>query len=106
MIENWAYFIRFLMVLVCFLVYVLYLSPKQALEVIRYDDWLNRLRWLILSIIGIAALSLIPSIVNLYFLSIGLRYIILGNISAITGGISLAATTLLMVLIFNYRKNK
>lgn len=104
MIENYPAFFRFITVFICFCVYVFYLTPRQIREVLRPNDWLTGLRWLILAILTMTALTFIPSLVYLFYLSRGEEYEILRSVSSIIGGINLFGTTILMILIFNYRK--
>lgn len=104
MIENWAFFVRFLLTTGCFCVYVFFLTPKQLKEAVRPSDWLTGLRYLILGILVLTVVTFIPSIIYLLFLALGQELGTLRQVSSVVGGINLVGTTTLMVLIFTYRK--
>lgn len=104
MIDNWAVFTRFLVTFLCFLVYLSFLIPRQAKEVLLPTDGLTKLRWYLLSILLVIMLTLIPSIVSQFFTATGHNYSLLKNVSAIVGAINLAALTILFVMVYIYRR--
>lgn len=104
MIENIPIFIRFLVTTGCFLVFLIFLFPRQLKEVILPEDGLTRLRWYLLSILLVIIVTLIPSIVSQFFQAMGHDYSVLRNISAIVGAANLGALTVLFVMIYIYRR--
>jgi hypothetical protein len=88
----------------CFLTYLFFLAPRQFGEVLRPVDWLTKLRWWILGILILTMAALIPSIPYQYFIATGQEYDTLRNISSIAGGINLIGSTILMVLVFTYKR--
>lgn len=103
-VVNWSMFIRFLMSTGVFLGYILFLFPKQLVETLRPNDWLTGLRWLILGLIILIAVTLIPPMVTQYYMSIGESYDVLRNFSSIIGGINTIGVYTLLVLVFTYRR--
>lgn len=104
MIENKASLFALINGIVCLLVYAFFLTPKQIFEVTRPKNWLTRLRWIILSILVISVLTSIPSVVYQYYRTFGHDSEFLRNLATITSQISKTCTTILLVLVFTYKK--
>lgn len=105
MIQNWFFLTRCVVTLVCFCLFLFFLIPKQAREVIQPEDGLTRLRWQILTLLIIIALTMIPSIFTQYYAATGHQYRVLRNVSSLAGGVNLIALTIGWILIFTYRRN-
>lgn len=103
MIENWNFFIRFIITIGCFLVYLLLLTRKQLDELWAPEDGLGKLRKLIFAVLVLATFTFIPTIPYLYFLATGHDYRVLRNVVADVSGFNQIATTYLLVLIFTYK---
>lgn len=103
MIENWAYFIRFIIVLGAFGAYLFFLTPKQFREVLAPSDWLTGFRWAILAVLLGTTITLIPSLVYLFYAMQGQDYPALRNIASVVGGTNLIFTTIAMVFLYTYR---
>lgn len=104
MIVNKYFFIRAIITSACCLVFLFFLIPKQTNEVLRPLDGLTRLRWQILGILLLIALTLIPSIVYQFLIAYGHEYKTLRNIVAQISGINLVGLTVLFVMIYRYRR--
>lgn len=104
MIYNWSFFIRFLATAGCFLVFLFFLLPRQFHEVMRPLDGLTRLRWQILAILVLITITLIPSMVYQFFLSIGQQYNVLRSVASLVGAVNIVGLTLLFVMIYVYHK--
>lgn len=98
-----VFLLRFIMTLACFLLYLLFFNVKQFQEVTRPKDSLTRLRWIILGVLILATITFVPSLVYLYFLSLGHQYEGIRKIAVFTSGINLIGSTFLLFLIFTYR---
>lgn len=105
MINNYSSLLAFLISVVCFAVYLLFLTPRQFKEVLRPRDWLTKLRWIILAILVVSLLTAIPSLVYQYYRTIGIEYTVLRNVATVTSNISKLGLTILLVLVFTYRKS-
>lgn len=96
--------IGFIIRLIALAVLVFYIVPRQFIEVLRPRDWLTGLRWQILLLF---VLSIIASIPPLIYQLLRLNEVdseILRNVATITGNLSTLGMTVLIVLIFNYKR--
>jgi magnesium-transporting ATPase (P-type) len=105
MIDNWFFFLRFIITLACFLVFLGFLIPRQTKEVLLPADGLTKLRYWLLGVLLLIVLTLIPSITYQLFVAFGHEYKALRNIASIIGGVNLVGMTVLFVLIYTYRRN-
>lgn len=106
MINNWYALTAFLISFLSLLVYAFFLMPKQINEVLRPKDWLTRLRWIILTILAVSILTSIPGVVYQYSRVLGDESDFLRNFVTISSNISRLASTVLLVLVFTYRKKE
>lgn len=85
-------------------VILFYVIPKQFMEVTRPKNWLTGLRWQILILFIFSITAAIPSVYYQYIRTIGGDSVILRNVASIAGNLSNLGTSILLVLIYNYRK--
>lgn len=83
-----------------------YVIPKQFFEVLRPKNWLTSLRWYILLLFIFSILAAIPSLVYQAIRTGGADSSILRNIASILGNLSSLSTSMLLVLIYNYKKKE
>jgi hypothetical protein len=103
-VHNYSSLAAFIISAVCFAVYLFFLTPRQLEEVLRPRDWLTRLRLIILGILLISLLTSVPSLLYQYYRTIGQEHVLLRNVSTVTSNISKLGLTVLLVLVFTYRK--
>lgn len=80
-----------------------YIIPKQFAEVIRPKSWLTGLRWQILILFVFSIIAAIPSLTYQIIRTMGQEADMLRNIASITGNLSNLGTSILLVLIYNYK---
>lgn len=85
-------------------VVLFYVIPKQFLEVLRPRDWLTDLRWYILVLFLFSIFAAIPSLSYQLLRSNGGDSSGLRSVATITGNLSNLASSVLLVLIYNYKK--
>jgi len=83
-----------------------YIIPKQFKEVLRPRDWLTGLRWQMLLMFSFAILASVPSVVYQILRTIGVDAPVLRDISSVTGNLSFLAISLLLVMIYNYKRKE
>lgn len=105
MIDNWSSLFAVITSIACVSVYIFFLMSKQVAEVVRPRDWLSRLRWIILAILVISIIASVPGIVYQVYRMLGEDSVLLRNVATITSQISKVATTILLVMVFTYRKS-
>ena len=81
-----------------------YIIPKQFMEVLRPRDWLTRLRWQILLLFLFAVFSSIPSLSYQAARINGEPNESFRSAVSITSNLSILSTSILLVLIYNYKK--
>lgn len=105
-IQNWSFFVRFLLTSGVLLVYAFFLIRRQWEEVSMPLDQYTRLRWFIFSMLWVTTITLIPSIPYQLQIALGHEHVFWRNVVSVSGGVNLVATTALMVLIFTYKVKK
>lgn len=103
---NYAALTAFIIGGFCTSVYVFFLMPKQFNEVLRPKNYLTRLRWIILAILLISIGTSIPGLLYQYGRIGGQDFQVLRNVATITSNVSRLATTILLVLVYTYRKEE
>lgn len=103
-IQNNASLFAFANGLVCLLIYAFFLTPKQIIEVTEPKDWLTRLRWIILGILVLSVVSSLPSVLYQFYRMIGEEHPLLRTVATVTGQISKTCTTVLLVLVYTYKR--
>lgn len=83
-----------------------YIIPKQFKEVLRPKDWLTGLRWQMLLMISLAIVASVPSVVFQVLRTIGIDAPVLRDIASITGNLSFLAISILLVMIYNYKRKE
>lgn len=106
MIENYAFFIRFLVTTSVLLYYLFFLTRRQLSEMQYGNDHYTPLRRYILAILIVAIVTLAPSVAYQFIISFGGTAEWLRSFVSIIGGVNLIATALLMHLVFTYRVNR
>lgn len=81
-----------------------YVIPKQFMEVTRPKNWLTGLRWQILLLFIFSIMAAIPSLTYQYIRTFGGDSQVLRNVASITSNLSSLGTSILLVLIYNYRR--
>lgn len=81
-----------------------YVIPKQFFEVLRPKNWLTGLRWYILLLFIFSIVSAVPSLVYQAIRTTGSDSSILRNVASILGNLSSLSTSILLVLIYNYKR--
>lgn len=85
---------------------IVYIVPKQFGEVLRPKDWLTNLRWQILLLFVFSALAAIPALSYQGIRVYGLDSELLRTVASILGNLSNLATSILLVLIYNYKDKR
>lgn len=101
---DWYFLVSFSLKLLALGIILFYVIPKQFVEVLRPKSWLTNLRWYILILFMTSILTAVPSLSYQVLLVQGQESEILRRVASITGNISDLATSVLLVLIYNYRK--
>lgn len=83
-----------------------YIIPKQFKEVLRPRDWLTGLRWQMLLMFTFAILASVPSVIYQLLRTNGIEAPVLRDISSITGNLSFLAISVLLVMIYNYKRKE
>lgn len=83
---------------------LIYVTWRQAFEVLLPRDWLSKLRVLIFSMLIVSIIGILPVIVYSITRVVGMDSEVLRNIAGVTGNLSRLATAVLLVLIYNYKK--
>ena len=81
-----------------------YIIPKQFLEVLRPRDWLTKLRWQILLLFLFTIFASIPALSYQAARVNGEPSEAFRNIVTVSSNLSVLSTSVLLVLIYNYRK--
>jgi hypothetical protein len=104
MIQSWPFFIRFLITTACLITYLCLIIGVQWREVLKPKDWLTGLRWFILGSLSISAIALAFPAIYLFYLSLGNDSQTLRQVISLISGVHLISSTVLLVLIFTYRR--
>lgn len=80
-----------------------YVIPKQFMEVLRPKDWLTRLRWQILLLFLFTVFASIPALTYQAGRVNGETNESFRNIVSISSNLSILSTSILLVLIYNYK---
>lgn len=76
---------------------------RASQQVLRPQDGLSGLRWIILTFIVMALVFSIPGIIYSTFRLFGLEYEWLRSVANVTSGLSRIAAPILLVLVFEYK---
>lgn len=101
---NWYALVSLIIRVLSIGIILFYVIPKQFFEVLRPKNWLTGLRWLILLLFIFSVISAIPSLAYQFLRTIGDDSPLLRNIASISGNLSNLGTSVLLVLIYNYKK--
>lgn len=101
---NWYALVSLVIRSISISIILFYVIPKQFFEVLRPKNWLTGLRWYILMLFVFSIIAAIPSLVYQGYRTFGLDAPALRNIASILGNLSNLSTSVLLVLIYNYKK--
>lgn len=85
---------------------LMFVIRKQYYEVLIPRDWLTRLRWIIFSTLLASIIGLVPVIAYQYIRMFGGDSETLRSVATVTGNIGRLASTVLLVMIYTYRKKE
>lgn len=102
---DWYILVSFIIRTIALGVICLYVIPKQFLEVLRPKDWLTRLRWQLLLLFIFSAIATLPALAYQFGQLYGYNSSTLQNVARITANLSNLGTSVILVLIYKYRKN-
>lgn len=85
-------------------VLLFYIIPKQFKEVLRPKSWLTGLRWQLLLLFSFSVLAAIPALTYQGIRTFGGESPVLRNVAGISGNLSTLATTILLILVYNYKQ--
>ncbi len=104
MIQNYPSLIAFVTGIVSLSIYMFFLAPKQFNEVLRPKDGITNLRKIILTLLIVTILTSIPPTVYQFYRMTGHEYTFLRNLSTILSQASKLGTTILLVMVYTYRR--
>lgn len=81
-----------------------YIIPKQFREVMRPKNWITPLRWQLLLLFGFSIISALPALSYQVIRTFGGESPGLRNMASISGNLSTLATTILLYMVYNYKK--